>query len=221
MQYIEAMDIIGSLSQPSKMPWFSYSTSAFDCQTGSKLREIKGSVCSSCYACKGQYRFSNVRKAQDKRMAGTKHPDFVEAMTLVLTTLYNRGKKTYKKNGKTVKENRFRWHDAGDIQSLEHLERINQIALNTPFLDHWLPSKEFGYVNQFLKKHKRFAPNLTVRMSATMVGQTFDKAPMGLPFSAVGVTQELSQCPAYSQDGQCKNCRNCWEPKLNVSYPLH
>lgn len=221
MQYIEAMDIIGSLSQPSKMPWYSYSTSAFDCQTGSKLREVEGSVCASCYACKGQYRFSNVRTAQDKRMAGTKHPDFVEAFVLVLTTLYNRGKKTYTKNGKVIKENRFRWHDAGDIQSLEHLERINAIALATPFLEHWLPTKEYGYTNAFLKKHKEFAPNLTVRVSATMVGQSFTKQPMGLPFSAVGVTQELSQCPAYTQGGKCNDCRQCWDKDLNVSYPLH
>lgn len=221
MNYLDAMDIIGSLSKPSKMPWYSYSTSAFDCQTGSKLREIKGSVCASCYACKGQYRFSNVRKAQDKRMAGTKHQDFVPAFVLVLTTLYNRSKKTYKRKGKEVKENRFRWHDAGDIQSLEHLEKINDIALQTPFLDHWLPTKEPGYVSQFIKKHGSFAPNLVVRVSATMVGQTYKTAPMGLPFSTVDVKQDMSQCPAYTQGGECKDCHQCWDADKNVNYPLH
>lgn len=221
MQYIEAMDIIGSLSQPSKMPWFSYSTSAFDCQTGTKLRQIPGSVCSSCYACKGQYNFSNVKNAQAKRMAGTKHPDFVEAMTLVLTQLYNRGKKTYVLNGKTVKENRFRWHDAGDIQSLEHLERINEIAVRTPFLDHWLPTKEAGYCGQFLKAYGKFAPNLTVRISNPMIGETFKKAPMGLPFSTVNVTQGMSQCSAPNQDNKCVDCRMCWDQDKNVNYKAH
>lgn len=221
MNYIEAVDIIGGLSNPSKMPWFSFSTSAFDCKTGSKLREIEGSVCSSCYACKGNYRFRNVKEAHARRLAGTTHPDFVKAFTLVLETLYNRTKKTYIKNGKEIKENRFRWHDSGDIQSVKHLEKINEIALNTPYLEHWLPTKEVGFVSNYLKKHKKFAPNLVVRISATMVGQTYKKAPMGLPFSAVGVTQELSQCPAYSQEGQCKDCNTCWDATKNVSYPLH
>ena len=221
MNYIEAMDVIGSLSAPSKMPWYSFSTSAFDCQTGSKLRQICGSVCSKCYACKGQYPFPNVRIAQDKRMAGTKHDDFVEAFTLVLTTLYGRGKKTYNFQGNTIKENRFRWHDAGDIQSLEHLEKINQIALNTPFLDHWLPTKEAGYVGKFLKKHKQFSNNLTVRISNPMIGETFKTAPMGLPFSTVGVTQGMSQCSAPQQENKCLDCRMCWDKDKNVNYKAH
>lgn len=221
MQYIEAMDIIGSLSTPSKMPWYGFSTSAFDCQTGSKLRQIEGSVCSKCYACKGQYSFPNVRVAQDKRMEGTKHPDFVEAMVLVLTTLYNRGKKTYIKNGQPVKENRFRWHDAGDIQSLEHLEKINEIALKTPFIDYWLPTKEVGYVNQFLKKHKMFADNLTVRISNPVIGETFKKAPMGLPFSTVNVKDDISQCLAPQQENKCLDCRMCWDKDKNVNYKAH
>lgn len=221
MQYVDAIDIIGSLSTPSKMPWYGFSTSAFDCQTGSKLRQIEGSICSKCYACKGQYSFPNVRVAHDKRMTGTKHPDFVEAMTLVLTKLYQRGKKTYKYKGKIIKENRFRWHDSGDIQSLEHLEKINQIALNTPFLDHWLPSKEYGYVNEFIKKHKTFAPNLTVRMSATMIGQSFEKPPMGLPFSTVDAKEGVVQCIAPKQNNKCLDCRMCWDKDKNVNYKAH
>ena len=221
MDYLEAMDIIGGLSKPSKMPGFSWSTSAFDCQTGTKLRAVPGSVCSSCYACKGNYRFKNVKDAHARRMAGIDHPDFVEAFVLVLNTVYGRMKKTYIKDMVEIQENRFRWHDSGDIQSLEHLEMINEIAKRTPQLDHWLPTKEAGYVGQFKKKHGEFVSNLTVRLSAAMVGETFKKAPMGLPFSAVGVSTGLAQCPAYEQGGQCLDCNNCWNPNINVSYPLH
>ena len=204
------------------MPWYGFSTSALDCQTGSKLREVKNSVCSKCYACRGNYCFSNVKESHTKRLDATKDPRFVEAMTTVITTLYNRGKKTYKLNGKDVKENRFRWHDSGDIQSLEHLEKINQIAINCHFIDFWLPTKEIGYTNQFLKKHKEFAPNLTVRVSNPMIGETFKKAPMGLPFSTVNVTDNnIMQCSAPQQDNKCLDCRMCWDKDKNVNYKAH
>lgn len=221
MKYTDAMDIIGGLSQPSKMPWYGWSISAYDCITGSKLREVPGSVCSKCYAVRGNYCFKVVRQAHQRRKECLEDPRFVEAFILVLTMLHKRTRATYVRDGATVKENRFRWHDSGDLQSLQHLEIINEIAMATPFLDHWLPSKEHGIVNEYLKKHGSFAPNLTVRMSAVMIGETFKHRPMGLPFSAVNVTTGLNQCPAYEQDGQCKDCRQCWEQDVDVSYNLH
>lgn len=221
MNQLEAMDIIGGLSQPSKMPWFGWSISAFACKTGSKLRQVPGSVCSKCYACKGNYMFPTVKNAHERRLEALSDERFVAAFIMVLTNLYQRTRLAYEKDGVLVKENRFRWHDSGDLQSLEHLEKINEIALATPFLDHWLPSKEHGIVNQFLKKHGSFAPNLVVRMSAVMTGESFKTRPMGLSFSAVNVTTELNQCPASQQEGKCKDCRQCWNKDVDVSYPLH
>ena len=46
----QASEIIGGYTVTSKMPTISYSISAKDCITGSKLRKIKNSVCSDCYA---------------------------------------------------------------------------------------------------------------------------------------------------------------------------
>ncbi len=46
-----------SLSKPSKMPGYGWSTPASRCITGSKLRRIKGSVCHGCYAMKNRYVF--------------------------------------------------------------------------------------------------------------------------------------------------------------------
>ena len=221
LTYIDAMDIIGGLSKPSKMPWHGWSTSAYDCKTGSKLRGIKGSTCSSCYACKGNYCFQNVKDAHARRMAGLSHPQFVEAFILVLNTLYERGKKTYVYRTRITKENRFRWHDSGDIQSVEHLRMINEIAKATPKIRHWIPTREYGMVNEFLKTNK-FAFNLTVRMSAVMIGDEFKKQPMGLPSSTVGVKTAKSQCPAYTQGGACQDCNRCWDKTVkNVNYPLH
>lgn len=203
------------------MPWFSWSTSAFDCKTGSKLREVNGSTCSSCYACKGNYRFINVKNAHARRLAGLDDPRFVEAFVTVLTNLYNRTTKVYKRGRKTVKENRFRWHDSGDLQSVEHLKMICEIARQTPFLDHWLPTREFGMVSRFIKEGNETPSNLLIRLSAVMVGEGFEHRPMGLPTSTVGVAAAVHHCPAYQQEGQCKNCRNCWDTSKDVNYPLH
>ena len=49
--------IVGTLSEPSKMPTYAYSIPAKYCITGSKLRMIANSTCSKCYALKGRYIF--------------------------------------------------------------------------------------------------------------------------------------------------------------------
>lgn len=217
----ESLKIIGGLSKPSKMPWYSWSTSAFDCKTGSQLRKVENSTCAACYALKGNYAWPNVKKAHQNRLRALDDPRFVEAFINVLTILYDKSRKTYMLNGKEIKENRFRWHDSGDLQSVDHLKMINEIALATPFLKHWLPTREFGIVNDYLKKGNTFAKNLIVRMSAVIVGEDFPRRPMGLPYSTVGVDQVKNQCPAYEQEGKCLDCSTCWDGRKNVNYPLH
>ena len=59
---------IGTLSCPSKMPAWGWSTPAEDCIRGSKLAKVKNSICSICYARKGRYVFPNVQKALKKRL---------------------------------------------------------------------------------------------------------------------------------------------------------
>jgi len=222
LTYKEAYILIGGLSAPSKMPWHSWSTSALDCKTGSKLRKVEGSTCSKCYACKGNYTFPVVKQAHARKLEAINDPRFVEAFVLVLTTLYLKSSKTYNLDGKPVKENRFRWHDSGDIQSVEHLSMINEIARQTPFLNHWLPTREYGMVNSFLRKGNTFSGNLTVRMSAIMMGTGFEEHPMGLPFSTVGFNGEgVDQCVAYSQGGKCLDCNACWDKEKDVNYPKH
>ena len=63
----QALETIGGLSNPAKMPCKGYSIPAIHCQTGSKLREVKGSTCEKCTHLKGMYRFSNVENALEKR----------------------------------------------------------------------------------------------------------------------------------------------------------
>ena len=72
----EARKITDSLTRTSKMPGLSYSLPAWECKTGSKLRKVKNSVCSACYALKGNYtRYKNIKIAQYRRLAAIKLED--------------------------------------------------------------------------------------------------------------------------------------------------
>jgi protein gp88 len=219
----EATQITGGLSAPSKMPGFAYSIPAQRCVTGSKLVNVKGSVCEGCYALKGRYVFSNVRDAQERRFASLYDPRWCDAMVVLI--------ESKRKAGHTF----FRWHDAGDLQSILHLLNIVEVARRTPDVRHWLPTREYAIVRYFLRHQERygdFPENLTVRVSAHMVN---GKAPaMGLPVSTVytdSPPEGAHACPAsterhraMSKDGgpSCGDCRACWDTTVeHVSYPMH
>jgi hypothetical protein len=220
LEYGEALKIIGGLSNTSKMPAYSWSISAELCITGAKLQSIEGTVCHDCYALKGFYRMDNVKEAHTRRLAALDHPDFINAFVEVLSTTYGRMRKTLKDGSR---ENRFRWLDSGDLQSVTMLAQIDEIARRTPHINHWLPTREIQIVKQFLKERGEFASNLTVRVSSVSVGVKPKRSPLGLPFATVGIDHDISlnQCPALaSQDGKCLDCNACWTSK-NVNYPLH
>ena len=194
----EARRITGGLSAPSKMPGPAYNLPAQACITGAKLVKIPGSVCAGCYALKGRYNFSNVRLALARRLESLKHPQWVLAMTVLI-----RG------------EPHFRWHDSGDLQSVEHLKRIFEVCNATPETSHWLPTREA----KFLPLNTDSIPkNLIIRMSSHMIDQ---KPVKFWPWTSTVSTGSFT-CPASKQGNECKSCRNCWSREVaNVSYPKH
>jgi hypothetical protein len=203
--------IIGKLSKPSKMPWYSWSIPASMCKTGSQLHQHTGTVCSKCYARKGRYTFPNTQNALKRRALAVSHPEFVPAFVYLLNDLASRRRGP----------KRFRWFDSGDLQSLAMLRTINRIANLTPTIAHWVPTKEYGLLRQFLHEGGVFAPNLVVRVSHPLTGQRFKVQPMGLPYSTVGVTDtDLHHCPAPEQGGKCGSCSACWT-RINVNYHPH
>lgn len=203
------------------MPWWSWSTPASACLTGSKLASKPGTVCSGCYALKGFYMFPAAQAAMSRRLAAWEHPRFVEAFVLVLKQLHA---KTRKRRADGSVENRFRWFDSGDLQSVEMLSRINEIARLTPEIAHWLPTREMSIVADWRTAFGEFAPNLCVRLSTPMVGQKPVRRPQELPMATVGVDDDatLSQCPALRQQNNlCLDCDTCWRRDRDVNYPLH
>tara|TARA_R110000803_G_scaffold94110_9_gene161626 strand:- start:3942 stop:4571 length:630 start_codon:yes stop_codon:yes gene_type:complete len=200
---------IGTLSAPSKMPCYSFSISAKLCITGQKLRKVKNSICSKCYALKGRYVFPNVQDALAKRFAGMSDPQWIDKMVLMIN--------------KREKSGVFRWHDSGDLQSVKHLAAIVEIAERLPDIRFWLPTREFSFVSDFMESNSVPA-NLTIRLSALM----FDgKPPVGIAKRLGLVTSGASSgndftCPSSKQGGKCMDCRACWDKSVsNVNYKQH
>ena len=134
----ELEKIVGGLSKPSKMPGPAYNLPAYKCITGQKLAQVPGSVCHGCYALKGRYRFNNVKSAMERRLEALKHPGWVDAMIQLI---------------KPHKE--FRWHDSGDLQSLDHLKNIFRVCKGTPETKHWLPTREAQILKRVKVKARR------------------------------------------------------------------
>lgn len=226
LTFEEAYELIGRLSKTSKMPWYSWSIPAkTHCKTGGKLAEKPGTICSLCYAAKGFYVMPNVKAALQRRLEALEHPLFVPAFVMVLNYKYERTRKTTRLQNNTIaKENRFRWHDSGDLQDISHLRKVVQIALLTPQIDHYLPTKEVGIINQFLKGGGIIPKNLHIKLSHPMIGGTFGvKRPLGLSYTTAGRDNDesLFQCPALKKQGnKCLDCRACWST-ADVNYPTH
>jgi hypothetical protein len=151
-----------------------------------------------------------VRDAQERRLA-TIEAD-LEAWKVNMRDLLSR------KYARKVGDDRvFRWHDSGDLRSVEHLEAIVWIAEELPTIRFWLPTKEYGIVRSW----KRPLPdNLVVRVSAPMVGKR-TKLPDGMQGSTVGAGTGF-RCGAYTRGGKCGPCRACWKKTEEwVDYPQH
>jgi len=200
--------ICGSLSVPSKMPGRSTSIPAKYCITGSKLVKIPGSVCHGCYALKNTYTWKPVQKAMEFRFAQLRAEGWTEAMAELIT----RQSPDY-----------FRWHDSGDLQGIWHLENIIKVCELTPNTKHWLPTREYPMVKQYLMDGGKIPTNLSIRLSAHMV----DGAPpvgYGMPVSTVLTSDSETNwnCPSRHQGNVCGDCRACWDPSTrNVSYHKH
>jgi hypothetical protein len=213
MKIRELETLTGGLSRPSKMPGFAYSISARRCILGSILAKKAGSVCSSCYALKGRYVFPNVVQAMERRFQAMSDPNWIQYMTELIRLKYRKYK---------GKDRVFRWHDSGDLQSPEHLDKIVQIAKNLPDIKFWLPTRERKIIASWILLHPEgLPPNLVVRVSMQMVGQSALGGPQYFTQSTVGADTGYL-CPAPKQGNTCGDCRACWDKSVpSVDYCKH
>ena len=203
---------VGGLSKPSKMPSFAWSISARRCNTGSKLVNVKGSVCEGCYALKNRYLFNNIQSALENRYNIWKENRnrWTDAMIYLMHNKQH-----------IVNTGHFRFFDSGDIQGVEMLNDINTIAWASPHIRFWLPTKEYKLIKDY---DIEVAPNLTIRVSAPMIDKSFDG------YTHVSTVYQKDNigmakgyvCPAPKQGNKCDSCRACWSDSISeVSYIAH
>ena len=233
MTLTEAKTIIGSVGTPSKMPGTSYGLSAHECIAGSRLAEIPGSICSTCFALRDQMSWPNAQKAYARRLASIGHPHWVKAMVRVLSHLHSvperridlglRPGPKLTRLGTRYRMNPMgwhRWHDSGDLQSVEHLARIVEVCRRTPRIRHWLPTREVAILRAY---DGDIPENLVIRVSATMIDGA---PPTGWQNTSTVHTDAAPDgshsCPAHHQGNQCLSCRACWSSEVaNVYYRKH
>jgi hypothetical protein len=215
-------DSVGGLSDVTKMPGYSWGISARRCQTGAKLARIPGTVCSKCYALKGNYVFASVARAHARRLA--KYNANPGAWTRNMADLI-----------RALDCRHFRFFDAGDLQSTEMLSCILEIARACPRVRFWIATREVFHVRAFISSGGIIPENTVVRISAPRIDQHLtlidsNLAAPGIALSAVhshGLplfpipSEGYKTCPAPTQGGKCGECRACWKRSTRVAYTQH
>ena len=161
-----AESLAGSVTQTTKMPCKSYSLPVVACKTGFKMAQLPGSICSSCYAMKGNYHMyaNNIEPAQHARLdavlTALNNVEYSAVWVDSMATLI--GSDQY-----------FRWHDSGDLQSVDHLHLIVRVCEATPNCHHWLPTREYAMVKQYIDAYGALPCTLTVRSLSQLVCKMF------------------------------------------------
>ena len=200
----------------TKMPGSTFAQDSFACNVGSRLANVKGSVCESCYARRIQRLRPSVDKGwkanleKGRQWLANNPAQWVAAAVFQIEKLAAKSGQPY-----------HRWFDSGDLDSVAQLAAIVQVAEKTPSIKHWLPTRELDIVRQWERDGGIVPDNLVIRLSAPMVDMRpvkgantstvhKEKAPIG------------HACPAPLQGNNCQNCRACWDKSVsNVSYKKH
>lgn len=127
---------------------FNFGIPAFQASTGFKTCPNAGVCASGCYARSGTYRFSNVAKAYEAKLALTFSPDFVPIMIGEILEKYRKNRKvTY-----------IRIHDSGDFYNEAYMRRwfeVMQYFINTPDIKFYAYTKMIEMFNT----HKSIIPS--------------------------------------------------------------
>lgn len=177
----------------------------------------EGTICSSCYAAKGNYLWNAVQRCQHDRFhwatQSMKSAEGTEEFVSTMSAAIAHEKNPY-----------FRVHDSGDLFSPAYTRAWAEVARRQPAVSFWFPTRTY----RFLEYPKwgsalgelSILPNVTLRPSALY----FDTPPPEVQGMAAGTTATVDgfTCPAPLQGNQCGECRVCWdEPDTPVSYHKH
>jgi len=205
---------LGGLSEPSKMPWYSWSTPAQLCNVGSRLRLVENSTCSGCYAMGKNYNRPNVKIALLRRWLMYKMSPVIWRKAFTSFFQFH--------SFRSKTQLYFRWFDSGDLIDYQQFEAICLIAHFAENVKFWLPSRELSIINQ-AGEHD-IPENLIVRYSTPMVDALSKRQNSTMVFSELSILPDDCQaCPATTTDDHtCKGngCNACWNVG-HIGYQIH
>ena len=219
------------LSEPSKMPCYTWSISAFDTCPGAvnnnaaysgylkdypKFRESmqksdQVDVCKGCYAQYGNYSFPAVIKHREYNEQDWQKADFVKRMVFTI-------------KGNDMKY--FRFFDSGDIYCVELAEKILEICKACSDTKFWIPTRSWKImaIRKVLDSIRNL-PNAMVRYSSDSInGKTipFRWNSTVVPNNLTKSKKNFLVCQAFARDGKCGDCRACWNKNVKtIAYPAH
>lgn len=154
-----------------------------------------------CYACKGRFRFKNVRESMEGNLE-----------------LYNNNTREYfqeiEKACTTAKY--FRYHSSGDIPGCDYFFNMVKLAKKIPDTRFLCFTKQYSTVNSYIRTIGELPENLIVVFSAW--GDFLPENPYNLPVSYVrlksGEGAEHIPEDARECNGYCADCiyagSHCW-----------
>ena len=95
---------------------------------------------------------------------------------------------------------------------------IAEVAIQTPKVNHWLPTKEYSIYTKYSSLNTE-PTNLIVRVSAPMIDGKPSKA-----FKNTSTVHKNNKAIGFECKARnaCGPCRACWDKKVeNVSYRKH
>lgn len=171
------------------------------------------SICNSCYAQQGRYRFPVVSAAQRARFEYLRS-DPIGCLTQI---------------GDFINDNAlpyFRVHDSGDFHSAKIIHLWRRVAIAAPRTHFWFPTRAWTFPHWIADLvHLNTLPNVTVRPSAQHFG---DEPPYieGLSAGTMSMQGSLPgviDCPKSVNHTTCgtEKCRTCWSKHNYVNYQPH
>lgn len=164
-------------------------------------------ACQGCYAAFGNYRFANVKAPREENREDWKRDDWVSDM---INALRN--------------DRYFRWFDSGDMYDARLAKKIYLVMLNTPNVQHWIPTR----MHKFAKFKGILAamdalPNVVVRRSSDSVTGEFTPGVHGSTIVPDTEPRDgVTLCHAAFNNGECGACRACYSKDVPViGYVAH
>jgi len=197
------------ISNTSKLNARSWSLQALDTCPGSWAAPGElVDACKGCYATTGNYNYPNVKAPRLSNREDWQRLDWVSDMVSELDS-----------------DRYFRWFDSGDVYTLGLAEKILEVMIQTPWCNHWLPTR----MHKFPKFAHVFAqmealPNVKVRFSSDSIQGEYIEGLHGsvIVADSDSLPKGVTLCRAYENAGQCSGCRACWDKTVKViAYPAH